>query len=111
MLPKNTIHQIKYFTALVSARPNDPDQPVRQQTFLRAQRTIPNLSIIYGHYLSNETTMRLAHPVAGASPYVRVIKTEEKGSDVNLATHLLTDGFRGAYDIAVVITNDSDLLD
>ena len=111
MLPNNTIHQIKYFIAIVSARPSDPDQPVRQQTYIRALRTIPNLSIVYGHYLSNETTMRLAHPAPGTSPYVRVIKTEEKGSDVNLATHLLADGFRGAYDIAVVVTNDSDLLE
>lgn len=40
-----------------------------------------------------------------------VIKTGEKGSDVNLATHLLWDGFRGDYDCAVVISNDSDLLE
>jgi hypothetical protein len=38
-----------------------------------------------------------------------VIKTEEKGSDVNLATHLLLDACRNDYDVAVVITNDSDL--
>jgi hypothetical protein len=38
-----------------------------------------------------------------------VIKTEEKGSDVNLATFLLLDGFRREYDAAVVISNDSDL--
>jgi hypothetical protein len=30
LLPKNTIQEIKYFTALVSARPNDPSQPQRQ---------------------------------------------------------------------------------
>lgn len=40
---------------------------------------------------------------------VRVVKTEEKGSDVNLATHLLVDGFQGHYETAVVISNDSDL--
>jgi NYN domain len=53
--------------------------------------------------------MRLANPKPGENPYVRVIKTEEKGSDVNLATYLLVDAFRGAYDQAVVISNDSDL--
>jgi uncharacterized LabA/DUF88 family protein len=42
--------------------------------------------------------------------YALVIKTEEKGSDVNLATHLLLDAFQGRYDLAVVITNDTDLL-
>ena len=40
---------------------------------------------------------------------VQVIKTEEKGSDVNIATHLLVDGFQNRYDAAAVITNDSDL--
>jgi uncharacterized LabA/DUF88 family protein len=43
--------------------------------------------------------------------YARVIKTEEKGSDVNLATHLLHDAHRGPFDVAVVISNDSDLLE
>lgn len=38
-----------------------------------------------------------------------VWNTEEKGSDVNLASHLLIDGFRARYDLAVVISNDGDL--
>ncbi len=51
--------------------------------------------------------MPLAAPNTG---YAKVIKTEEKGSDVNLATHLLTDGFHNDYEIAVIVSNDSDLL-
>ncbi len=39
----------------------------------------------------------------------RVIRTEEKGSDVNLASYLLTDIWRGICDCAVVVTNDSDI--
>ncbi len=39
----------------------------------------------------------------------RVIKTEEKGSDVNLAVHLLNDGYKNEYEVAALITNDSDL--
>ena len=46
LLPKNEIVKVKYFTALVSARPSDPDQPNRQQLFLRALQTIPELKII-----------------------------------------------------------------
>ena len=38
-----------------------------------------------------------------------MIKTEEKGTDVNLATHLLLDAFDGECDAALVISNDSDL--
>jgi uncharacterized LabA/DUF88 family protein len=40
---------------------------------------------------------------------VEVVKTEEKGSDVNIATYLFLDACRGACDTAVVISNDSDL--
>ena len=43
------------------------------------------------------------------SRWIKVDKTEEKGSDVNLAAHILRDGFKGLYELAVVISNDSDL--
>jgi NYN domain-containing protein len=109
--PQFAINQIKYFTARVQARPNDPDQPVRQDLYLRALRTIPNLSVIFGHFLTNECSM----PLAGQNPltpaYVRVVKTEEKGSDVNLATHLVNDGHNGDYEVGVIISNDSDLVE
>ena len=41
--------------------------------------------------------------------YVPVLKTEEKGSDVNLAIHLLNDAWKDQYECAVVVSNDSDL--
>jgi uncharacterized LabA/DUF88 family protein len=107
LLPNDQIQTIKYFTALLKARPKDPDQPRRQQTFLRALRTIPNLEIIEGTFLSHHIDMPLAPPNKG---FARVVKTEEKGSDVNLATHLLVDGFRNRYELAVVVSNDSDLV-
>ncbi len=43
MFPRNTIYKIKYFTSLVSSRPNDPGKPIRQQIYLRALRTFPNI--------------------------------------------------------------------
>jgi len=39
-----------------------------------------------------------------------ILKSEEKGSDVNLAAHLLRDAYRGACACAVIVSNDSDLL-
>lgn len=107
--PQHRINKIKYFTARVSARPDDPGQPRRQQTYFRALRTIPSVEIILGHFLVNETTMLKAGGSPGQPEWVRVIKTEEKGSDVNLAVHLVHDGHRGDYEAAVLITNDSDL--
>ncbi|MHB8806013.1 MAG: NYN domain-containing protein [Anaerolineaceae bacterium] len=111
LLPKNQVLKIKYFTALVNSRPQDPDQPLRQQMYLRALKTIPNLEIILGHFLSHEINMPLANCAPGKQKYAKVIKTEEKGSDVNIATHLLHDGYQGLYGIAIVISNDSDLVE
>lgn len=66
-------------------------EPLRQQIYLLALRTLPNLDIILGHYLTHAVMMPLANPAPGQSRYVRVLKSEEKGSDVNLATHLVHD--------------------
>jgi uncharacterized LabA/DUF88 family protein len=110
ILPRDQINQIKYFTALVSARPGDPDLPMRQLTYLRALATLPEVSIIKGMFLSHPTLLPLAPKHAGKRRNkVWVLRTEEKGSDVNLAAHLLNDGYKGAYELAVIITNDSDL--
>jgi len=110
LLPKNTIQKIKYFTALVSARPNDLSQPERQQLYLRALATLPQVSVHLGHFLVHEVTMPRVVTPGQPQQYVRVIKTEEKGSDVNLATHLLHDAHMDRFDVAVVVSNDSDLL-
>lgn len=109
LLPQNDVVSVKYFTALVNARPHDPNQPLRQQLYLRALRA-SGVEIIYGHFLSHVVAMPLAGSRSSRPQMVDVIKTEEKGSDVNLAAHLLFDGFRDRYEVAVVVSNDSDLL-
>jgi hypothetical protein len=38
-------------------------------------------------------------------------KVEEKGSDVNLASHLLLDAFQNSFDVGAVLSNDSDLVE
>lgn len=76
---------------------------------MRALQTIPHVSIHLGHYLSHPVRMPLAHPPDRGPQTIEVIKTEEKGSDVNLASYLLLDGFRGDCQVAVVVSNDSDL--
>ena len=67
------------------------------------------VSVHYGHFLTHTVRMPLANPKPGAPATAEVLKTEEKGSDVNLASHLLLDAFRKDCDVAVVISNDSDL--
>ena len=110
LLPAYSINRIRYFTALVKERPEDPQQPQRQRTYLRALETLPNLSVHLGQFLTHTVPMRLETPFPDGSTVARVLKTEEKGTDVNIATHLIFDIVDGDCDIAVLISNDSDLV-
>lgn len=103
------MRRIRYFTARSSARPNNLQSPSRQDIYLRALATLPLVTIHFGQFFLTTTRMPLAHPSATGPRTVEVMKTEEKGSDVNLATHLVADAFRGDADTFVVVSNDSDL--
>ena len=107
--PINDIVAVKYFTAKISSRANHPNQVNHQNIYLKALKTIPNLEVVLGRYDTHIVRSKLAAPIVGVGSYVDVYKTEEKGSDVNLATHLLHDAHTSAFDVAIVITNDSDL--
>ena len=111
LLPAHSIARIKYFTARVSARKDDPDKPTRQQIYLRALRTLPDLEIVYGSFLSHDVMLPLAEPSPGGPRFARVTRTEEKGSDVNIAAHLVYDAYQHDFAAAVLVTNDSDLLE
>jgi hypothetical protein len=71
-----------------------------QGVYLRALRTLPLVSLHFGHFLTNEVWMPLSPPPATGPRKVKVTKVEEKGSDVNLATHLLLDAFKKDCDTA-----------
>lgn len=102
------IEAINYYTAQVSGQ-RDPQQPLRQQTYWRAlQASTPELRIFKGRFLTHPVTWPLAQPLP-AQRFATVLKTEEKGSDVNLAVHMLNDAWLDAYDCAVIVSNDSDL--
>lgn len=102
------IVKVKYFTARVCPRANDPGQPFRQQLYFRALGTI-NAQVVYGRYLSHVVKMFKANQVPGTDPFVEVVKTEEKGTDVNIASHMLIDAADDLFDCAVLISGDSDL--
>ncbi|MBI5662186.1 MAG: NYN domain-containing protein [Ignavibacterium album] len=102
------ITQIKYFTALVSGKYN-ASKPLKQQVYLRALQTyITEIKIYYGHFLTHEVFPPSADP-ADKNKSVKIIKTEEKGSDVNIAVHLLNDAWLNEYDCGLIVSNDSDL--
>lgn len=158
----HTIEKIKYFTARASGA-DDPNTPLRQQAYLNALSTLPEVEVHFGNFLSKTAWRPLVNlPVAGATIHspstvslpggvhrvdggslnapaqldvgrylskaaktttkgktprplpgaivVHVHTMEEKGSDVNLAAHLLNDDWKGLFDAAVVISNDTDLV-
>lgn len=109
LLPGSHINRIRYFTALVTPTPNDPQQLQRQLTYIRALETIPDLSVHYGQFRTHSVRRPLTNTPNGSLAFVEVLDTKEKGSDVNLATYLLIDGFKKDYQLGVVVSNDSDL--
>jgi hypothetical protein len=109
LLPSHQVHRIRYFTAILQPWRGDAREQRRQLTYLRALRTIPNLTIHFGQFRTDVRRRPLVLPIIGAGPRVKVLITQEKGSDVNLATFLLLDAFEKDYEQAVVISNDSDL--
>ncbi len=100
------LNRIRYFTAPVRALPGDPNAPQRQSTYLRALRTVSGLTIHPGIFKVKTVRLPLAQP---PHQLVQVLKPEEKGSDVNLATYLLLDAFNQDADAAIVVSDDFDL--
>ena len=105
LFPNDQIERIWYFTALVNPRPHDLNATVLSS----GVAYMPTLDIVFGQFRERRTRLPFANPPPGGPKTVEVIKPEEKGTDVNLATQLLVDGFKRNYEHAVVISNDSDL--
>lgn len=118
---QHNIIRTNYYIARVSARAHDPLAPARQAVYLKALRSVPEIIVHEGTFMTSEPWMPLAAPPqCKPNGYiwnqplpstVRVIKSEEKGSDVNLGVHLVRDAFVNAFDVAVLITNDTDLVE
>jgi hypothetical protein len=127
------IERIVYCTARVSGA-EDPSSPRDQDVYIRALRKHGSVDHVeFGAFVARVRTAPLAEWTAKGRPsivaarwpvqvkdasgvdvpdarfVVSHLHREEKGSDVNVATHLLLDVLGGIVDGAVVITNDSDL--
>ena len=102
MKPWQTLAGVRYFSARISPSPGDPDKHLRQQTYLEAVETLAGVEAIYGHYLSKPKQCR----TCGAQWQ----QAEEKMTDVNIAVRLLADAMDDAFDTAMIISADSDLV-
>lgn len=73
---------------------------------LRAQQ---KLSIPFGHFLDKRVTGSLLDQQGNPTLVMATVLTrEERGSDVNVATYLILDAVAGYYDVAIVLSNNSD---
>jgi len=105
------VRLVRYFTAAVKPVEWDPSQHLRQGAYLRALDSLPGVSVHKGSFSRWKVRRPLVNAPSEGPRTALVWDTKEKGSDVNLATYLLLDAFEESYDTAVVISDDSDLLE
>ncbi len=108
--PQHDVICIRYFTAPVSGK-HDPQQPIRQQQYLLALQSLPCVVVHQGNFLTTPKWRPLVDPPPHGPTHVKIWNSEEKGSDVNLATYLLHDAWRGLFDEALVFSQDTDLVE
>lgn len=95
--PNQVLEKVIYFTSRVNG---NPDKLKRQTNYLEALE-VSNVEIIYGQYNFNTEECRKCGNI-WPNP-------KEKMTDVNIATKLLADAFNDKYDMAILISGDSDL--
>lgn len=99
--PDQTLVGVQYFTTRIRANGRNTADMQRQNTYLEALATLPELSLYFGHYLEKKKKCRQCG--AQWTDY------EEKMTDVNIAVEVLADAFADRFDTAMLISGDSDL--
>lgn len=111
--PDHEIVAIRYFTARIRPYPNDVAAVERQKIYLQALSATGKVQVVEGFYNKSKVWLPAADSAMRSSSFaregmVRVVKFEEKRSDVNLAVAMMLDAFRNEADSFVVVTGDSD---
>lgn len=110
LLPNQELKTIKYYSALVGSFANDQSRSDRQRFYLEALQTNPKIEVKLGYFSTHEVKMPKADDFRkGKITLVDVVKTEEKGTDVNLAVQMAVDAIRNEFDYAMLFSNDSDM--
>ena len=89
----------KYFTARIAG---PPDKEKRQSTYIEALGTLSMFQILYGKYQLNPRQCSQC----GFQDEV----PNEKMTDVNIAVEILKDAYQDQFDVALLISADSDLV-
>ena len=106
--------EVRYYTAPILARmSDDPKSVQRQRIYLQALRRMypDQLKIVEGRIAVTTPFQRLVKPIPNAPDVLRVqvYDFNEKKTDVSLASDLLAGAWTGAFDQAVICSNDTDL--
>ncbi|MDR0967302.1 MAG: NYN domain-containing protein [Rickettsiales bacterium] len=108
--PNQELVAVRYFSARVGAFIDNFDRPEKQKVYLQALATNPKIEIELGYFSKHKIKMPIADDWDnGKIKMIEVIKTEEKGTDVNLAVQLTADAFQNKFDYAMLFSNDSDM--
>jgi uncharacterized LabA/DUF88 family protein len=107
LLPHNTVDTVKLYTALVSPTKHSPWAHTEQAAYHRALELHSGVEITLGHFLTHTQSVRR---IDGSNERVLIRRTEEKGTDVNLAVGMVHDAYRDMFEVGVLISNDSDFL-
>ena len=107
-----TVACVKYFSARVSEEISKSAHK-NHNRYLRALMTISAIDIILGKFVVREKSVTLTPEEQHSLNRIKVIASiaEEKRTDVNLASHLIYDACNDNFDIAYVITNDTDFVE
>ena len=97
--PGQTLITTKYFTTVIR---HPDDRRRRQAIFLEALQTLADLEIYYGHFLADTVSCRNC-----GYTYETF---HEKMTDVNISVELMSDAFQDRFDVALVVSADSDLV-
>lgn len=111
----HAIQSVKYFTAPIKTYPHDAAALDHQKVYLQALSTLPEVEIIQGFYSKNATWMPVYEDACktcdtARDGMIRVVKLEEKRSDVNIATSMLMDAFHDKADVFVLVSGDTDFI-
>ena len=91
---------VRYFTARVRDRPRDAD---RQSVYIDALRSRGGVEIDFGFFLRKKD-IECVRCQNSWPDY------EEKKTDVNIAVRLLNDALDNRFDVALIVSGDSDLV-
>lgn len=63
-----------------------------------------NFDVIKGRYVARQVASSIPMDISNKTTYYKV----EKGTDINLAVNVITKAYNNAFDIAIIISGDSD---